>query len=30
MKFGNLVVAGLVTGSIYAVFAVCVAAWYRV
>ena len=30
MKFGNLVVAGLVTGSIYAVFAVCVAVWYRV
>jgi branched-chain amino acid transport system permease protein len=30
MKFGNLVVAGIVTGSIYAVFAVCVAVWYRV
>ena len=30
MKFGNLVIAGLVTGSIYAVFAVCVAVWYRV
>ena len=30
MKFGNLVVAGLVTGSIYAVFAVCVSVWYRV
>jgi branched-chain amino acid transport system permease protein len=28
--FGNLVIAGLVTGSIYAVFAVCVAVWYRV
>jgi branched-chain amino acid transport system permease protein len=30
MKFGNLVIAGLVAGSIYAVFAVCVAVWYRV
>ena len=30
MKFGNLVAAGLVTGSIYAVFAVCVSVWYRV
>ncbi len=30
MKFSNLVIAGLVTGSIYAVFAVCVAVWYRV
>ncbi|MBV9451666.1 MAG: branched-chain amino acid ABC transporter permease [Streptosporangiaceae bacterium] len=30
MKFGNLLIAGLVTGSIYAVFAVCVAVWYRV
>jgi branched-subunit amino acid ABC-type transport system permease component len=30
VKFGNLVVAGLVTGSIYAVFAVCVSVWYRV
>ena len=30
MKFGNLVIAGIVTGSIYAVFAVCVAVWYRV
>ncbi len=30
MKFGNLLVAGIVTGSIYAVFAVCVAGWYRV
>ena len=30
MKFGNLVMAGLVTGSIYAVFAVCVSVWYRV
>ena len=30
MKFGNLVIAGLVTGSIYAVFAVCVSVWYRV
>jgi branched-chain amino acid transport system permease protein len=30
LKFGNLLVAGLVTGSIYAVFAVCVAVWYRV
>ncbi|MCL2429938.1 MAG: branched-chain amino acid ABC transporter permease [Alphaproteobacteria bacterium] len=30
MKFGNLLIAGLVTGSIYATFAVCVAVWYRV
>jgi branched-chain amino acid transport system permease protein len=30
MKFGNLLIAGVVTGSIYAVFAVCVAVWYRV
>ena len=30
MKFGNLVIAGLTTGSIYAVFAVCVSVWYRV
>ncbi len=30
MKFGNLLIAGLVTGSIYAVFAVCVAVLYRV
>ncbi len=30
MKFGDLVLAGIVTGSIYAVFAVCVAVWYRV
>lgn len=30
MKFGNLVIAGIVSGSIYAVFAVCVAVWYRV
>jgi branched-chain amino acid transport system permease protein len=30
VKFGNLVIAGLVTGSIYAVFAVCVSVWYRV
>ena len=30
MKFGNLVLAGLVTGLIYAVFAVCVSVWYRV
>jgi branched-chain amino acid transport system permease protein len=30
MKFGNLLIAGIVTGSIYAVFAVCVAVWYRV
>jgi branched-subunit amino acid ABC-type transport system permease component len=30
MKFGNLIIAGLVTGSIYAVFAVCVSVWYRV
>jgi branched-subunit amino acid ABC-type transport system permease component len=30
MKFGSLVIAGIVTGSIYAVFAVCVSVWYRV
>lgn len=30
MKFANLVAAGIVTGSIYAVFAVCVSVWYRV
>ena len=30
MKFGNLLIAGIITGSIYAVFAVCVAVWYRV
>jgi branched-chain amino acid transport system permease protein len=30
MKAGNLIIAGLVTGSIYAVFAVCVAVLYRV
>ncbi|HLH83810.1 MAG TPA: branched-chain amino acid ABC transporter permease [Trebonia sp.] len=30
MKFGNLVIAGIVTGSIYATFAVCVSVWYRV
>jgi branched-subunit amino acid ABC-type transport system permease component len=30
VKFGSLVIAGIVTGSIYAVFAVCVSVWYRV
>ena len=30
MKLGNLLIAGIVTGSIYATFAVCVAVWYRV
>jgi branched-subunit amino acid ABC-type transport system permease component len=30
VKFGQLIIAGLVTGSIYAVFAVCVSVWYRV
>lgn len=30
MKLGNLIIAGLITGSIYAVFAVCIALWYRV
>src|SRR6201996_8723431 len=30
MKFGNLLIAGITTGSIYAMFAVCVAVWYRV
>ena len=30
MKLGNLLIGGIVTGSIYATFAVCVAVWYRV
>jgi branched-chain amino acid transport system permease protein len=30
VKLGNLIIAGIVTGSIYATFAVCVAIWYRV
>jgi branched-chain amino acid transport system permease protein len=30
VKLGNLIIAGVVTGSIYATFAVCVAVWYRV
>jgi len=30
MKLGNLIIAGLITGSIYAVFAVCIALWFRV
>jgi branched-chain amino acid transport system permease protein len=30
VKFGNLFIAGLTTGSIYAVFAVCVTFWFRV
>jgi branched-chain amino acid transport system permease protein len=30
VKLGNLIIAGVVTGSIYATFAVCVAIWYRV
>jgi branched-chain amino acid transport system permease protein len=30
MKLGNLIIAGIITGSIYATFAVCVAVWYRV
>ena len=30
MKLGNLIIAGLVTGSIYASFAALVAIWYRV
>jgi branched-chain amino acid transport system permease protein len=30
MKLGNLIIAGITTGSIYAMFAVCVAVWYRV
>ena len=30
MKLGNLIIAGIITGSIYAVFAVCVSVWYRV
>jgi len=30
VKLGNLIIAGLTTGSIYAVFAVCVSVWYRV
>ena len=30
MKFGNLVIAGITSGSIYAVFAVCITFWFRV
>lgn len=30
MKLGNLIIAGIVTGSIYAAFVACVALWYRV
>jgi branched-subunit amino acid ABC-type transport system permease component len=30
MKLGNLIIAGIITGSIYAMFAVCVSVWYRV
>jgi branched-chain amino acid transport system permease protein len=30
VKLGNLIIAGLVTGSIYAAFAALVALWYRV
>jgi branched-subunit amino acid ABC-type transport system permease component len=30
MKLGNLIIAGIVTGSIYAAFAALVALWYRV
>lgn len=30
MKLGNLLIAGLISGSIYAVFAVCIAMWFRV
>jgi branched-subunit amino acid ABC-type transport system permease component len=29
-KFGNLLFAGLTSGAIYAVFAVCLSLWYRV
>jgi branched-chain amino acid transport system permease protein len=29
-KFGNLLLAGLTSGAIYAVFAVCLSLWYRV
>jgi len=29
-KLGNLIIAGIITGSIYAMFAVCVSVWYRV
>ena len=29
-KFGNLLLAGLTSGAIYAVFAVCLAMWFRV
>jgi branched-subunit amino acid ABC-type transport system permease component len=29
-KFGNLLFAGLTSGAIYAVFAVCLSMWYRV
>src|SRR6185312_10710175 len=30
VKLGNLIISGIVTGSIYASFAACVALWYRV
>lgn len=30
VKLGNLLIAGIITGSIYAVFSVCVAVWFRV
>lgn len=30
MKLGNLIISGIVTGSIYAAFGACVALWYRV
>jgi branched-chain amino acid transport system permease protein len=30
MKLGNLLIAGITTGAIYAMFAVCVSVWYRV
>ena len=30
MKFGNLLIAGIATGSIYALFAACITVWFRV
>jgi branched-chain amino acid transport system permease protein len=30
MKLGNLIISGITTGAIYAMFAVCVSVWYRV
>lgn len=30
VKFANIAIAGLISGAIYAVFAVCISVWYRV